>query len=272
MAGRQTMKAEFLRMSGYELAGFPKTEALKWIGKYVIFKIKKRLWGFENSGEVSDWEMRMYSQNGEDGIIEYIFGRIGIANRYFVELGTGEGNECNSRYLQEKGWTGLGIDGNYKNEFVKNEWITRENVEKLLRKYRVPKEFDLLSIDLDSNDYWIWKAMTNFHPRAVVIEYNSCIPADQSLTIAYDPKFIADGSNYFGASLKALDKLAGVKGYILVGCESRGVNAFFVRADLARGKFAPARVEELYRPPQFGRKIDGRWAGYPASDRKMVEV
>jgi hypothetical protein len=228
--------------------------------------------GFTGSGKISDWEMRRYSQNGEDGIIEYIFGRIGTTNKYFVELGTEDGKECNSRYLREKGWTGVGLDGNYESETVKKEWITRDNVEKLLRKYRVPKEFDLLSIDLDSNDYWIWKAITHFHPRVVVIEYNACIPADKSLTIAYDPDFKSDGSSYFGASLKALDKLAREKGYVLVGCESRGVNAFFVREEAVVGIFKRETAEKLYRPPQFGEKINGRWTGYPKSDKPMVQV
>lgn len=266
------MKSEPVRMADYELAGFPKTEAIKWMSKYAVFQIRKRWPGFDSGGKLTDWEMRMYSQNGEDGIIEYIFGRIGTTNKYFVELGTGDGKECNSRYLREKGWTGVGIDGNYENETVKKEWITRENVEKLLKKYKVPKEFDLLSIDLDSNDYWIWKAITNYHPRTVVAEYNSCIPADQSLTIVYDPKFKSDGSSYFGASLKALDKLAKTKGYVLAGCESRGVNAFFVRADQTWGKFEPAAAEKLYRPPKFGEKVNGRWAGYPASDKKWLKL
>lgn len=141
------------------------------------------------------------------------------------------------------------MDANGDGEKIKKEFITAENINQLLQKYRVPREFDLLSIDIDSNDYWVWKAIDNYSPRVVVIEYNSCIPPNESKTIKYDPNARWDGTDYFGASLLALAKLGKSKGYSLVYCESSGVNAFFVRNDLIKN-----------------------YIGYPKSNRPMVEV
>lgn len=197
---------------------------------------------------MNDFEKRIYSQNGEDGILEIVFDKIGTENKFFVEFGTGDGSECNSRYLREdKGWKGLGMDAEYNNKWVRREQVTAENVEKLFAKYRVPAEFDLLSIDIDGNDYWVWKAIKNFSPRAVVIEYNAGLGVKESVTIRYRSGYTHDGSGYFGASLPALVKLGEKKGYRLVGCDSRGVNAFFVRSDLVGGNFRIGEVEKLFR-------------------------
>lgn len=104
------------------------------------------------------WERKYFSQNGEDGIIEEVFKRIGILNHYYVEFGTEDGSECNTRYLREKlGFSGLLMDA-YNSRIdinLRREFVIRENVESLFRKYKVPAEFDLLSIDIDGNDYYV---------------------------------------------------------------------------------------------------------------------
>ena len=223
------------------------------------------------------FERKIYSQNGEDGIIEAIFNKIGVTNRFFVEFGVGpawsqndfldvkeHGLECNTRLLKEKGWTGLLMDGTgYPQLDVKKERITADNINDLFQKYNVPSSFDLLSIDIDGNDYWVWKAITNFTPRVVVIEYNASIPPTESRVIKYDPNHAWDGTTYYGGSLLALTKLAQSKGYALVGCDSRGVNAFFVKEELAKEHFILKSLEQLYRLPTYN---------HPPTDKTMILI
>jgi hypothetical protein len=130
---------------------------------------------------------------------------------------------------------------------VSREFVTAENIETLLDKHGVPREFDLLSIDVDGNDFWIWKAIGR-RPRVVVVEYNAAFGPGDSRAIVYDRDFRWDGTEYFGASLLALARLGREKGYDLVACDSRGVNAFFVRADAAAGRFETRPIERIYRP------------------------
>jgi hypothetical protein len=222
--------------------------------------------------DITRYERRIGSQNGEDGVLEAILAKIGTTNRYFVEFGSGNLSECNTVYLARwKGWKGLWMDTTYLDQRgrVKQECITAENVEALFRKYQAPREFDLLSIDIDGNDYWVWKAITNYHPRVVVIEYNATIPPTESKTIPYDTNYMWDGStNYFGASLLALKRLGEQKGYTLIGCESSGTNAFFVRQALVQDRFIVQDGVTLYRPPSA---FDGQ--GHPRDPvRSMVEV
>ena len=200
-------------------------------------------------------ERAEFSQNGEDGIIEAIFRAIGTTNRFSVEFGAEDGRQCNSRYLKiHRGWTGLLMDGNEQSPAsgVKQEFITAENINTLFLKYTVPAEFDLLSIDIDGNDYWVWKAMdAMYRPCAVVIEYNACIPAMPAVTIPYDPSFHWDGTAYYGVSLGALKILGEQKGYRLIGTDRHGVNAFFVRSDLVGNHFTIGSLAELYHPAAF---------------------
>lgn len=219
------------------------------------------------------YEYRVFSQNGEDGILQAIFSKIGRTNRYFVEFGVQDGNECNTRLLLKKGWSGLWMDADTTNNSrAKKEFITAENINHLFEKHSVPKQFDLLCIDIDGNDYWVWKAITQYQPRVVVIEYNSSVLPEQSLVMKYDPKHLWDETNYFGAGIKALAELGAAKGYTLVACDSRGINAFFVQSDLAKRHFAPKPPKELFRPPGFGVKENGNHIGHPRSQRMMIEV
>jgi hypothetical protein len=219
------------------------------------------------------YERRVYSQNGEDGILQAIFARVGTTNRFFVEFGVGDGRQCNTAYLaRKKGWTGLMMDAGAQPHQapveIQRELITAENIRSLLEKYRVPPSFDLLSIDIDGSDYWVWRGITQHHPRVVVIEYNASVPPTESRTIEYEPTFKWSGTDYFGASVLALKKLGEAKGYTLVGCDSSGTNAFFVDDTLAPGRFTPAPIERLYRPPAYG---DGK--GHPRDPhRHMITV
>jgi hypothetical protein len=221
-------------------------------------------------------EKKIFSQNGEDGIIRYLLSCVGIYNFHYVEFGVENGIECNTRALWDKKdsyWKGLLMDGNYEDKKINlhKEFITAENIRPLFRKYLVPKTFDLLSIDVDGNDFYIWQAICQeYSPRIVVIEYNA--NAKDDLVIKYDPKFRwKRGSRYFGASFEALRLLGEKWGYRLVYAESQGVNLFFLREDLAKSDFIPFlnEPEKLYRPPKYNR---GKGWVNPGDDERWVHA
>ena len=209
---------------------------------------------------------KVYSQTDEDGILQEIFRRIGIAQATFVEFGCGHGTENNSVYLLLQGWSGLWMDSDKRNiEKIdkafepylkagvlrfKPTMVTRENINDLLAQE--PKDLDLLSIDIDMNDYWVWGAIECVRPRVVVIEYNASFRPPSALVVPYQADRVWTGGNIFGASLSALQQLGAEKGYALVGCGITGVNAFFVRQDLVAYKFAaPFTAERHYQPPNY---------------------
>ena len=194
------------------------------------------------------------SQNEEDGIIHAIFDTVGDGSRRFVEIGAGT-NGGNSGFLaSECGWSGMMLEASsrrtdrLKMRFEPmgvaclTDWAACENINDLIRDSGCEGEIDLLSIDIDGNDYWIWEAITACSPRLVIIEYNSLFGPDRAVVVPYDPEFdrhrfveAAEGGHYyFGASLQALSRLAEQKGYRLVVTEPRGVNAFFLRNDVGQ--------------------------------------
>src|SRR5215216_5222390 len=208
---------------------------------------------------------KIYAQNDEDGIIQEIFRRIGSTSRTFVEFGVESGVECNSVKLLVEGWRGLWIEARSDHaDVIRRRFapfltggkltllerlVNAENIDALLAQGGMGGEIDLLAIDIDYNDYWVWKAVTAVSPRAVVIEYNASLRPPLSLTVPYDPQRRWDGSNFYGASLEALVRLGREKGYRIVGCSVAGVNAFFVRDDLCGDKFLePATAAEHYEP------------------------
>jgi hypothetical protein len=210
---------------------------------------------------------KVYSQNDEDGIIAEIFRRIGTTGRTFVEFGVETGIECNTVKLLIEGWRGLWIEANaqsagtIRREFapfiadrklaLHESLVTAENINGLIARGGLSGEIDLLGIDIDCNDYWVWKAIDAVNPRVVVIEYNATLRPPMSVVVPYRADGQWDGSNYYGASLEALVRLAAAKSYRIVGCSIAGVNAFFVRADLTGDRFLePATAQEHYEPPR----------------------
>jgi len=206
------------------------------------------------------------SQNAEDGMIHEIFRRIGTTDNFFVELGVGDGNENNTAFLVSKNWRGIWVDGDptFLKTISDRGWlangqihgiqafISKRNAGAVLEGARVPAEFDLLSLDLDQNTYHIWQALTSFHPRVVIVEYNAAFPPDMEWVVTYDERATWDGSQNFGASLKSFQLLGEQLGYHLVGCDFTGANAFFVRGDLCDTKFAsPFSAENHYEPPRY---------------------
>lgn len=244
---------------------------VKWFHKNLRVSLIKNTVLDQKIADLNFFEQSFDSQNGEDGILKIIFHKIGLTNKFCVEFGvhTITGNTV---HLVKNGWNYLWMDGEGDGKKIKQEFINAENINSLFQKYNVPKEFDLLSIDIDSNDYWVWQAINNYYPRVVVIEYNASIPCHESKTVKYDPNLIWDGSNYFGASLLALKKLGDLKGYTLIACDKRGVNAFFVQNSLIGDNFKIKDIKDIYRPPHYGQKINHKYIGHPPSDKIMIDV
>jgi hypothetical protein len=195
-----------------------------------------------------------------------IFRRVATTNRVFAEIGAGNGSENNTAYFLSIGWTGFWIDGRPQLEqrvqarpdlsnavSALSSFVTRENVCELFKRLGVPIEFDLLSLDVDQNTFYIWEALGLYRPRVVVLEYNGAIPPDVDWKVHYSATRTWDGSHNFGASLKAYELLGRKLGYSLVGCDLTGTNAFFVRQELATPeKFkAPFTAENHYEPPRY---------------------
>ena len=222
--------------------------------------------------KLNKFEYQVLSQNGEDGIIYEIFKRIGTGSKYFVEFGVGNGTENNSAYLLMQNWKGSWIEGstdhcnamkkNYSNIInnnqlqVKESFITKDNICALFDGLKVPVDLDFLSIDIDGNDYWIWKELAKYKPRVIAIEYNASVGPHIEWVMPYNENHVWNGKDkghYFGASLKSFELLGDSLGYSLVGCNLTGANAFFVRKDLiTESMFAePFTSENHYEKPMY---------------------
>jgi len=223
---------------------------------------------YQDPLKLNRYEYPVYSQNGEDGIIEEIFNRIGSTNKFFVEFGAWNGLQNNTTYLLLKDWRGLWIEFEpsglrhierkfvslieKKQLLIKKALVTPENIDALLREAGAPRVLDLLSIDIDGNDYWVWKALKEFQPRVLVIEYNALFRSELPWVMKYTEGYHNNRTSHFGASLKSLENLGKEKGYELVGCDFHGVNAFFVRSDITMSKFLkPYTAENHYEPPRY---------------------
>lgn len=206
------------------------------------------------------------SQKGEDGLLDKLFNELKISSGYFCEFGAGDGmSNCNTYFFRQNGWSGLyielseklfkslqGVCQNNSNISLINGKISLEENETLdyyLELADAPKDFDLLSIDIDGNDLWIWKSLKNYSPKAVIVEYNSQYPSRGSFTIPYDKDHSFQNNDYYGASAGAFNKLAIEKGYSLVGYTA-GLNLIFVRNDLNNGLFKTHDVNDI--PVQYG--------------------
>ncbi|MCZ9838702.1 FkbM family methyltransferase [Brachyspira hyodysenteriae] len=234
---------------------------------------------------LENYGYKVYSQNEEDGIINEIFNRIGTTNKFFIEFGVQDGIECNSHYLLLQGWEGVFIEGSenfcnkineyYKNIISKNKlkvinaFITRENINDLISSTKAVdiKDIDLLSIDIDGNDYHVFKAIDVITPRVVVIEYNVKFPPPVKWVMTYNPKHVWDGTEKHGASLQAIVDLAKEKGYELVGTNIYGINAFFVRKDLYDKNIFP----DDNSASNLNNCLEYFWHGHMTSKKEFLE-
>jgi GR25 family glycosyltransferase involved in LPS biosynthesis len=191
---------------------------------------------------MKQFEKKVYSQNGEDGIIEHIFNAIGTTSKIAVEIGVSageDGSENNTMHLATQGWNTYWFDCLDNNSVPDNciftkQILTADNVVKTFESLDIPKDIDLLSIDIDGNDYYIREELSEYRPRVCIMEYNGCFDGKEEYIMPRNDNYFWPGGEdrTFGASLKSYTKQAERLGYDLVYCDSKGVNAFFVRKDI----------------------------------------
>jgi hypothetical protein len=219
------------------------------IGRELAWRVRE----IESINDFSDVEFSVFSQFGDDGIIQWLIHRLLGLSKTFVEFGVGNYREANTRFLLvNDNWSGLVMDSSSRNiDAIRRDqiswrhdlqskcaFVAAESIDQLLLDHGFEGEIGLLHIDIDGNDYWVWRALTAVRPAIAIIEYNSVFGAERAITVPYDPKFSRGGriSNlYCGASLPALCDLAHSKGYDFIGSNSAGNNAYFVRSELDHG-------------------------------------
>jgi hypothetical protein len=239
-------------------------EAALLLGKQMAWQVA----GLPPNTDFRRVGFKVSSQWDEDGIIQYLINKVSIANQTFIEFGVENYEESNTRFLLlNNHWQGMVLDAcpadieyirsdriHWQYDLqVKEAWITRENIDSLLAQAGFGEDLGLLSVDLNGNDYWIWEAIQSVRPRIAIVEYNSLLGL-QPICVPYKEDFdrtAAHHSNlYYGSSLAALHRLAQSKGYILLGSNIWGHNAFFVRADVA-GEFQGLEPEQAYVASKF---------------------
>ncbi|XME04330.1 hypothetical protein QYZ88_009175 [Lachnospiraceae bacterium C1.1] len=215
--------------------------------------------------QISKSEFRIFSQNREDGIIQYLIKNMRISEKKFVEFGVQNYIESNTRFLLcNDNWVGLVIDGNRENiDYIKSDeiymkynltavhrFITAENINSIISDAGYAGKIGILSIDIDGNDYWVWKEINVIDPDIVICEYNPRFGKDEAVTIPYDPEWtrfkVSYTGAYFGASIRALTELGNTKGYALVASDSHGANLFFVKKELLNDRVKEVTVEQAY--------------------------
>ena len=216
-------------------------------------------------------EFKIFSQFGDDGIIQWLLNKMDFPNQTFVEFGVSDYQEANTRFLlMNDNWSGYILDSSANNiEACKGSYyywkhdlharkafINRDNINSLLQEAPFGVHVGILHIDLDGNDYWIWERIEAISPRVVILEYNAVFGSERSITIPYHPRFDRLSAHYsglyFGASLPALVSLSNKKGYRYIGSNGAGNNAYFIRDDLSldglseRGE-APRFIDSKFR-------------------------
>ena len=244
------LKKYIIKTLGYERFSnkiLNEIEQLKFVNGQILVRLQKEIIDYNN---LSELEFKVFSQYGDDGIIQFMINKLPIKSQVFIEFGVEDYHESNTRFLlMNNNWKGLVIDGSSQNiNFIKNEslfwrydltaihsFINAENINDIFTKNGFEGEIGILSIDIDGNDYWVWKNINTVKPAIVIAEYNSVFGAEHAITVPYIPEFERNKYHYsclyWGASLKALNMLANEKGYYFVGCNSAGNNAYFVNND-----------------------------------------
>lgn len=241
------------------------------IGKMLVESVKVK----KNISSLQDVEFKIFSQFGDDGIIQWLINNIEISADLFIEFGVEDYRESNTRFLlMNNNWSGFVMDGSADNVrsiigseyywrheiYAKGVFIDKDNINDIIRGFGISGELGLLHIDIDGNDYWIWKEIKGISPEIVILEYNSIFGIDRSITVPYDKNFNRTASHYsnlyFGASLKALYELSVEKGYAFVGCNSAGNNAYFVKRERLNSVVKEVSLEEGYVVSKFRESRD----------------
>jgi hypothetical protein len=239
-----------------------------------------------------DIEFKVFSQWGEDGIIQWLVKTLPIENETFIEFGVADYQEANTRFLlMNNNWSGMIIDGSKENMdsvkrsslywrynlLAKDAFITRENINGLLALSGFEEDLGLLSVDIDGNDYWVLEAIEGFRPRILICEFNPTYGYEKKVTIPYGASFYRTNAHYsnlyFGASLQAIKSLAERKGYCFIGTNLNANDAFFVRADLAQYIPEPIRNNPILHEVRSreSRDKDGNLT-YISSAREKLEL
>ncbi|MBI3233625.1 MAG: hypothetical protein HYZ42_06220, partial [Bacteroidetes bacterium] len=218
------------------------------VGKLLSIENAKK----ETIGSFEEVEFSVFSQVGDDGIIQWLISKIPFPEsaKSFIEFGVENYTEATTRFLLiNNNWKGLVMDGSEQNVGFINQdlvswmydltakqvFITAENINTVISDAGFSGEIGLLHIDIDGNDYWVWKSISIVKPILVIMEYNSAMGNERAITIPYKPDFVASDAHfsriYFGCSLLGLIHLANEKGYTLIGSNSSGNNAYFIRND-----------------------------------------
>lgn len=225
---------------------------------------------------LSDVEFKVFSQFGDDGIIQYIIDKIEFESKTFIEFGVETYQESNTRFLAiNNNWSGMVIDGSEKNInfinsdsisffselYTKKAFITKENINELLQEFTYYKNLDILSIDIDGNDYWVWKEINVVNPIMVIVEYNSVFGDENPWVMPYNSTHIrelhTENVLLYGTSLLSLCDLAEEKGYYFIGCNSAGNNSYFIRKDKI-GSLKPLSCKEGFVLSKFSEYYDSK--------------
>ena len=217
--------------------------------KAKLLSVKNRY--FKKIKDLSDIEFQVYSQWGEDGIIDWLINKYPEIPKSFLEIGTQDYKESNTRFLLiNKNWNGFIIEADkaavkdIKSQRIYwkhnlraiNEFITKDNINNVIKKFNIPKKIGLLSLDIDGVDYWVLKKLSALDPSIIVCEYNSLFGQKKSVTVPYKSNFIRSKEHYsnlyYGASINAFIDLMKKKNYFLIGTNSAGNNAFFVKKNI----------------------------------------
>jgi len=246
----------------------------------------------KESKHLKDYEFKVFSQWGEDGIIQRLTSVLEIENKTFIEFGVEDFFESNCRYLMMKdNWIGFVIDGSASNidrlkeaQFywrydltALNSFITRENINELLAKSGFGEDLGILSIDLDGIDYYVLESVSFFKPRILICEYNAVFGSTRKISVPYDAGFVGRAKHYstlyFGASLGAITQLAQQKGYSLVGTNTNGCNAFFVRNDLVNARLEVLTPEQAFTASKFRSSRDEKGnLSYVSGDARLALI
>ena len=256
-----------------------------------IGQIQSKLNSINKIEKISDSEFKVFSQWGEDGIINYLVENLNIENTTFIEFGVEDYEESNTKFLLlNRNWKGFVIDSSldYINKIKNSQlywkysiiafqaFITKENINQLMQSSGFKKQVGILSIDIDGNDYWIWNEINVIEPSIVIIEYNSRLGKEKSYVVPYDSNFKRKLAHYsmiyYGASLKALIKLATQKGYAFVCCNKAGNNAFFVKKELLNDKVREADINDGYVENNFRESRDNSGNLIYLNKKEEIEI
>lgn len=242
------------------------------MGKILSNQIKDKAFNVQS---LKDVEFSIFSQFGDDGIIQWLVQNLNIPNKTFIEFGVEDFGESNSRFLMmNDNWSGFVMDGSELNiKILKSSYyywkydlackavfITKDNINNLIEEQKFQKEVGLLHIDIDGNDYHIWKEIDVIEPIIVIVEFNGIFGKDRPLSVIYDENFIRSNAHYsnllFGSSIKSLYDLALEKGYSFIGCNSGGNNAYFVRNDKLNDVVRPVTLDQGYIESKYRESRD----------------